>query len=465
MVMSRLRVTLINLGASVLLLASVPVKLQAQVATDGWNGVALSNTAQAQSYAIVDATQFGPGDICQMISSAFYKLLVNQSTPAHGIVVDARGVPSSALDCSQSSVNPWGVIDSVNIAARTTTVLLPAGTINISRTWLLPGSTHIVGEGPQVTTIHATGIQDIVEMGAASGLSCSGNSQIAPDCPGIVIEHLGLSGSATNGIVNCCSQERSQVRDVSISGVGTGFYISDKYAENPGPYSDITMSGVGMCLKIGPGSSPQLPNTRVIQGLRCTATSSPAIMIDSPNNRLEDISISGPSGDGILIGMNGPAPDNQLLNIRSTGFANAIHISSNTNGSFLPGCPYVGSTASDNGCDLTIASVSRIGGTTTILDSLSNATIQDSNVGLYILGEEVLNSNGGTNSKIGYTRFTTAKVNATSTPPIPAWLVGSVQPSGVCETGSLYSCTGSCSSGTVWECLGAGTSSSWRPIQ
>lgn len=459
------------IGHALTALAILKVALLAQgpppppLPTSGFNAVVLSDVGgsitKAPSYSFLDATQFGTGnDVCQLVRAALAAAVATPPLPT-GVIVDARGVASPSC-----TVNPWSALSSTSSFANI--VLLPAGTIPITSTWVLTDHTVLIGEGPGITTISGSGLTEIIDMGLESGLPCSNNlPTVAPDCPGIMVEHLGITGNGSGtGIVNCCSQERSLVKDVSITNVGTGINISDKYAENSGPYTNISMTNVNTCLKIGPGSA-QIPNTRVIQGLKCSTNStSAAITIDSPNNRLEDISISGSSTDGILIGKLGPAPSNVLINIRGSGFTNLVHISNNGTGTASnAGCPYFGSTQSDNACDITIAGLTRSGsgGTATIYNELTGASVTDSTVALYAWGEQVVNSPSPT--RVGYSTFNTATGGGSS----PDWLVGSLAPTSSCVVGSLYSCMGAASSctaggtiGTVWECIGGG---SWKAIQ
>jgi hypothetical protein len=110
-----------------------------------------------------------------------------------------------------------------------------------------------------------------------------------------VIEHLGLMGTGSTGtnvgIKNCCAQEHSLVSDVLIANVATGIALSDSYAENSGPYSNITMSNVNKCVSIEQGSTGKpIPVTRGFHGLTCTlsstSNSSAAILIDGSDNSL-----------------------------------------------------------------------------------------------------------------------------------------------------------------------------------
>jgi hypothetical protein len=458
--MKKSRLALLCLSAYVFVIALFPAQAQ-----NGWNAVVHSNSgstiATVGSYDLVDASVFSGGNLCQQIYNVFVSY---NNTNANGIVIDARGISGSALTCS--SVNPWAYLTG-SYGPFANVVLLPAGTITIQTTWELPDNTVLVGEGPTATTIAAaSGLTgDMIDMGNESG--SFGCDTSPADCPGIVIEHLALNGNGSvNGIVNCCAQELSRVTDVLIENATTGLNISDKYAENSGPYSNLKILNVNTCLSIGPGATAGIPNTRGVHGLNCSVNSgtTPAITIDSPNNTLEDITISGSTNqDGILIGSQAAAQSNTLYNVQGTGLKNVIHISGTTP-SNASNCP----NTKANVCDITMAAISNSGSTTTIQDDLISTTqgIQDSTVALYVVGEAVQNIASGSTSNIGYSRFTTATVSGNT----PTWLVGSTAPTSSCAVGTLYSCTGTstqCTSGsftgTIWECVGGSTP--WKKIQ
>lgn len=473
------RVLDIAVGVVVTVTLAITANAQNPQTPEGWNASVYSgNVVPSPSYAVVDATQYQGSDICALINKVFFTY---NAITSNGIVVDARGVPSSALNCS-SGTNPWSNLISSGSSSFWNIVLLPAGTITINATWTLPNWTHLIGQGPNSTVIQAaSGFgSHMIDMGAESGLPCSPGG----DCEGIVIEHLGLLGSgAVNGgygIVNCCAQEQSRVNDVSISSVKTGLWLSDRFAQNSGPYSNLTISGVNTCLAIGPATTQvsglyTMVNSRGVHGMTCAVNSSntPAITIDGPNNSLEDISISTSSTgeDGILIGAQGPAQGNTLLNIQGSGLKNVIHISNHTNGGTtgsLGSCPFYTSSPVTvyNVCDLTIFGVARSNGTNTVQDDLwccsNSATITDTTLAMYTLGEIVVENSDNITSNIGLSRYTTATAtgNTNATP----WLVGNTAPSGTtCKVGTLYSCTGSSCAGTLYECLGGGTT--WKIIQ
>jgi hypothetical protein len=280
----------------------------------------------------------------------------------------------------------------------------------------------------------------------------------------------GLNQSNVNGIVNTSGQELSYVEDVAFSNItGTALSLlsnNSGNSQNSGPYSNLTMSNVGTCVKISATITGPF-DTRGIHGLSCSTSSlsGAAIYVDGSNNSLEDISLSGANGtntDGILIGLNNAAQNNLLFNIHGSGFTNLIHISNSSgNENNQSNCPAVANNNQNpavfNVCDITIMGVTNGtsgSGIATIYDQVSNNTkLSDSNLGMYILGEPVQSGSTGTNDTfLGYSHFTTS-LNW------PTWLVGTSSPSGGCHVGSLYSVT-SGSGKTLWECEPTG----WQPV-
>jgi hypothetical protein len=394
-------------------------------AQKGQNAV-MSGTTQAPSYAFVDATPYGL-NICKAITQAF-----TDYSSAGKIVIDARGLSGTALTCATTDTNPWHGTSLASI------VLLPAGTITIYNTWILPSDTRLTGDGPTLTAIQAgTGFTtstdpDIIDMGSTTGSNC-GNPV---DCQAVVVEHLALvnqNTSATiNGIVNCCSQELSYVDDLALSNItGIGVEITGG-GGNSGPYSHLTFSGSGTCISIN-GS----PQTRGIHGLTCISSGSSGalVYVDARNNSLEDVYLQGGSAqDGIRIGYNAAAGNNIFLNVRGSGLSSVIHIPNNSNVS-----------------DLTFVGITRSSGTNTITDELTSSVstpLMDTKVGMYLIGEPVQASG----FPVGYSRFTTStSVN------FPTWIVGPNVPTNPCVTGSLFSCNstlGNCVSPTktLWGC-------------
>jgi hypothetical protein len=415
-----------------------------------WTALGSSANRVTKTFAMVDAREFG-GDICARIRASIIQTYYSGGPNYnYGIVVDARGVgPGTIQSCSDS---PWDL----SVQPPATVVLLPSGTITISNTWTMPAQARLVGEGPGLTLLKATfSGADMIDMGNST--LCPPGS--ANDCPAIVIEHLALSGnshSAVNGIVNNNAQELSYVNDVSFSNItGTALSLASQFTWNSGPYTNLTMSDVGTCVNIdGP------PGTRGIHGLTCGTNSSSgaAIYLNASNNSLEDISLSGSNTDGIQIGGDASAlaHNNVLFNIRGTGFTNLIHIENNTGTTNCPGQTSVSGPTVNNVCDITILGVTN-GSGNTVYDQVSNTTLTDSNLGMYILGEPVQYGTGSSTNNVflGYSHFTTS-LNW------PTWLVGTTQPSPLTScpsVGSLYSVT-SGAAPTLLEC----ESSGWQTV-
>jgi hypothetical protein len=334
----------------------------------------------------------------------------------------------------------------------TNIILLPPATIVLSAPWILTSDTRLVGEGTDLTVLRAgfTGA-DMIDMGSfgppMTGVCPWDPVHSISDCQAVAIEHLTLDGnnnSNVNGIVNVASQELSYVNDVKLLNItGTGLTISSQSAVNSGPYSNIYFSGTGACLNIN-----STYDTRGIHGLTCITNANPGILVDGSNNTFEDISIQVPTNgpfvpDGILVGSHQPAQGNVFINVQGgpANLGNLIRISNAlTNGVA-------------NATDTSIMGITSTA-TVTVQDDLNSKTLADRYVGMYVLGEAF--SAFGT-SGVGYSRFTTS-------PNVPTWLVGTSAPpssTGVCATGSLYSCTsslGNCTSAgtttTLWGCIG-----------
>jgi hypothetical protein len=466
------------------------VQAQCNSTTKGFNAVYQSCTQNHTqgSFAVVDATQYLGTDICNAIEQAI-NATYNQGTVwNYGIVVDARGI-NPTQSCASNPFDPT----LVPVIPPSTVVLLPSGTITITKPWTLPAFTRIIGEGPGTTILQAnfTGCSqstpcDMVDMGSINNYSaynCSNPSMVV-DCPGITIEHLGLNGnnqSNVNGIANTTAQELSYVDDVAFSNIpGTALSLlsipggsqNGGNSQNSGPYSNLTMSNVGTCVTIN--AAVGIPfGTRGIHGLTCsTSTSSgAAIYLYGPGNSLEDVSLTGSNTYGILIGTpnaTNAAQNNVLFNIRGTGFTNLIYISNfsstNSNQTNCPAKfnPAMGTPPVYNVCNITIMGVTNgTSGSTTINDLVSGATLTDSNLGMYILGEPVQSgsaSNHTNDTFLGNSHFTTSL-------KFPTWLVGSTQASGLAcpSAGSLYSVT-SGAAPTLLECDSSG-SLGWQPVK
>jgi len=421
--------------------------------TQGLNAVygTCNSTGTQGSIATVDASQFS-GDICSQIQASFTAYASSHNT--YGVVVDARGIgPGTTQTCTGG--NPWATWTA---GALPSVVLLPSGTIKISSTWAMPELARLIGEGSGVTILQATtSFGDMIDMGNTS--LCTNHD----DCPGIAIEHLGLSGG-TNGIVNNNAQELSYVEDVAFSDIsGNALWLDGSNAWNSGPYSKLTMSNVGTCVSIN-GTE----DTRGIHGLTCSTSGSSeaAIYVDGANNSLEDISIynTGTTTNGILIGDAAAAQNNVLFNIRGSGFTYLINLSgsksmSQTNCPGTGQLPNTGQIVAYNVCDITIVGVTnQTSGSTTIYDQVSGSTLTDSHLGMYILGEPVQYGSSN-NYFLGNSQFTTS-------PNSPTWIVGSNQQvSNACPSvGSLYSVT-SGPAPTLLECESLTSGLFWATVK
>jgi hypothetical protein len=269
---------------------------------------------------------------------------------------------------------------------------------------------------------------------------------------GISVEKLNLDGQgqSINGIVNQNAGDLSYVDHVNLYQIlGTGLLISGG-ASNSGPYSNITFdTGV-----LGGNSSTVcvqlsgLTGTHGIRGLTCHAeTHDPnaAILLDSSNNSIKDVTITG-FFDGIVVGSNAAAQSNVLMNINGT--------TKNPCGATCP-TPITEIHVSSNNTvnNLAIMGASNSGGpgTNTIQDDMTTTTLEDPYVAMYVLGK----SQGS-----GHPRFTTS-------PNTASWSVGPAAPTGSCASsagGSLFSNTGASITGfALWFCpVGGG---SWTHIQ
>jgi len=391
----------------------------------------------AASTAFIDASVLFQSDICTTI----YNIL--QPVTYSASVIDARGINGTAALTCPTNTTPW--LKGGTPLNKPSTIMLPAGTIQIPTTWTLPPSTHLIGVGSNITSGFTPGTT-LVAHSSFSGSAMMSFCTAA--CTGIGVENLTLDGQGQtiDGIDNANAQDLTYVDHVGLYRiVGTGLSVSG-IAKNSGPYTNITfdMGGAAGSASTHCASINGLASTRGIRNLTCISESGDlpaAVLLDSSSNLLKDVTIAG-FYDGILVGANAPAKSNVLINIIGDTSScqpicpnpiRAIHISSNQTG------------GSNNVSDLSIVGVGNDvpSGTYTIGDDLTGAQIIDPYVGLYVLGKLVNN---------GYARFTTSPSYAT-------WAVGTGAPSGTCTQGSLYSCTGgttTCKQNTtafaLWGC-------------
>lgn len=454
----------ISIAAMISLLSGLsvyPTRVEGQTqapSKEGQSAIYQSSTGVVNSQAFVDALPFynpPQNDICSVIN---YILITDfqGGGNSNGVIIDARGITStSPLPCLS---NPFaGLTNGANLSS---TILLPAATIQTTHAWVLPSNARVYGEGQGLTILQAkSGFADTDMIDLGSSGFCPGNPL---DCQGNGIEHLTLDAhglASINGIHNTGSEELSYVNDVALANVlGTGLWIDGGGADNSGPYSNIYFNGSGTCVRInGTGS-------RGVHGLTCitNVSSGPLVYLDAPNNSIEDVTLTYVPGngsgapDGILVGSQttgvSGAQSDVLVNITGNNLADVIHISRNTN--TQSNCTpqnFVTRVSVNNVCDLTVLGVANSGSTTTINDELTNTTLNDATVGMYIIGEQV--PTGGTSP--GNSRFTTS-------PSFPTWLVGSGPPGTSCSgTGSLYSDTSGTPGATLLTCVNG----SWKKVK
>ena len=407
-------------------------------AAEGNNAICtnLSGTGctTGMSAAFLDATPFASPtvDICATLFS-----IMNASTFIGGTVIDARGLTStnSKLTCTAATTDtPW--VQNTASVAKASTILLPPGNIQIAYSWATPNGTRLVGEGNGSTALSATLIQ------ATSNITTGFMLQMGTGCPSggctnVSIENLSLRGNGlagVGGITNSLSHELSYVRRVNLFGIaGTGLQVTTG-STNSGPYSDLTFTAsasTSVCASI----SGSTTTTRGIQGITCTGNGflpTNAILLDSPNNTIEDVRITGFTA-GITVGGNANVQSAALMNITGgTNVTNLIQISS-----------------AHAVTDLAIMGVFKNGATNAIQDletlPASKQLINDTTVGLYVIGEKM-------GTAAAYSRFTTSpNANAvTWSTGTSALTVGSACPS----TGSMYSNTHGVANSTWYVCTG-----------
>ncbi len=420
----------------------------------GYNSVWTSSPSRTSSSAFIDASVFtgpaGQTDICARINAAL------ESATTTGVVIDARGINStnSTMTCTSTNT-PWAYTSGSTTYApnRPSTVLLPAGTITISRTWILPDGTKIVGRGAgapgdSVTTIEASSTFTggwMIQMGPNSSnvpplIACSTTT----GCTDVSVEDLALNGgtkgASISGIINGQSRDMSYVRNVSMTQIGgTGLKVWS-LAGNSGPYTNINFdsgtigSSTTICAQVVSTATVNVP-TRGIHGLTCNSESSTspniAVQIDASNNVVEDVQISG-FEDGIVMGAtaNVSSTSNVVLNATgSSTVTDLIHLE--TTGTVE---------------DISLMGVSANGSAVTIKDDVSSTpSLSDSHIAMYVLGQSTPISSSGN----GYSRFTTS-----TSANVVTWGVGSSAPTTPCNKGSLFSLSPSSNNGNLYVCNG-----------
>jgi hypothetical protein len=484
------------------LLMSSPLVSVAQ--SQGNNAVWASSTSLAGSPAFIDASTFYTGstgpDICQVINGILNSATGYGTYPATGAVIDARGILTlpngmSGGGSQPCSINPFQSSGgSGTLVSVPSTVLLPASTLLVSVTWVLPSNTKIVGEG-QYTTLkaHSFTSGDIVDMCGSSG-----------PCTGVSIEHLNVSGpvctmtptsNSLNGIVNNYAQGGSYVNDVGTCDIGLTSLKITSNASNSGPYSNLSLnvantSSTSCSGGLG-GSCPACVDieaqTKGLHGVTCIGDKGVAggqgnskedagIYVNYSNNTVEDVHIEA-FWDGVEVGdTSASTVTNVVLSNVNGGqsvgpVTNVVHICGTThpNSGTFGTCAVAGTVT-----DVTILQATQDGDgnsdSTSVLDDVTGTSIAapsaaaSSMAGFYSLGEQVVSG--------GYSRFSTSP-SATNTTTlstmVPTWSAGGTMTSitgDSCSTpGSIYSNTDGGSTTSVYVCTYNGTTGYyWQPI-
>jgi hypothetical protein len=250
----------------------------------------------AGSSAFIDANALinNPGNQASDICDVIYKTLggiIQTSYTSLGAVIDARGVSGSALNCTKGS--PWSENGIYVTQPSPATILLPAGTITASFSWVLPTNTKLIGVAKGTGNSYV--LETTIKAGFSSGAVVQFGDGNCPSsgCQGISVEQVTINGNAqtVNGIENDNCGLLCYVDHVTMYQVlGTGLTVSGANATDSGPYSNITFDVGG-----SPASSTQCAQiigtsgTRGIHGLTCIASpdASNAVLLDASNNSLE----------------------------------------------------------------------------------------------------------------------------------------------------------------------------------
>jgi hypothetical protein len=428
----------------------------ADAQSQGQNGVYNSVTAVVGSSAFTDASMFATTppppnrNLCGVLNYILDP--THQLLPASGGVIDARGLPATGTSMTCTGT-PWSGITN----PPPSTILLPAGTIVIPATWTLPTGTHLIGVGESLGS--GTTIQATTAFASTAGPMIAFCSSA---CMGVSVERLSLDGlgGSIKAIMNQFAGEASFVDHVGLYQIrGTGLLVQGS-ANNSGPYSNITFDTGGYAGTTGTVCAQILNvvngsvsgETRGIRGLYCrseTNDAPAAVLLDSSNNFLKDVTIVG-FYDGIRVGSQGNAQSNVLMNIiGDTG----------PSGGATPVVTVHIPTSTNTVTDLSLMGIHNSGGANTfsIRDELTATYLSDLYVGVYALGKSPASG--------VYSRFTTSPSQSAVT-----WAVGQGAPTGNCGRGSLYSCTGTLSNCggqfALWACaLSSSNQLGWQGVK
>jgi hypothetical protein len=480
----RTRSTKAQLSAGILalliFLSASPSHVQAQAAAAGNKAVYNSGNSVAPSTVWIDASGFwssGSPDLCSILNG----ILLSSSYPSAGAVIDARGIYTTASGNPPGPINCTGnPFSGVPSNLPPSTILLPAGGINVSATWVLPSNVKLIGVSGgagNTTLVTNSSVTDVIDMGSSS--YCS-----SQPCSGISIEHVSIlaKGNALNAIVNNWAQSASYVNDVTIQDVTCAGLIVG--AADSGPYSNIyflTGHKSSSCAGNGGGAAVLYPlcvdieaQTRGVHGVTCNLTATgiqarqgAAIYVNASNNSVEDAHIET-FWDAVQVGDTASAVSNVVVanivggNNGSGMIQNIVHICGPHPASGGAPCNSEAGTVTD----VSVLQSTYLAGNSTetsVQDDVTGTSIPGSGgnslTSLYTLGEGV----GG-----GYSFFSTSPTatNTNGSTTGVNWGVAdnTINSGESCNTpGALYSNTKGGYMTSVYVCTFSGTLT-WLPI-
>jgi hypothetical protein len=470
---------------------------------DSTNVVASADWIDASAFWTKVNGHLALPDICAIIDN----ILTNNYSGKYpnGAVIDARGLYDS-VD-SQVTIACTGTpFDNVNTNPPATTILLPAVTIPISYTWVLPNNTKIVGLGSR--TALSANAADGTMLSASTSLTGymiemgSSNCPSPQGCTSVAVERLDLDGTQSStamGIDNTHSVDSSYVDDVNFHHFSlTGLHIA---AANSGPYSNVTYAAKSAATCNSSDACPMCVDleaqTKGLHGVTCLGNATtgqkvtsqygpPGIQVNASNNSIEDVHIEA-FWDGIEVGNTSTTqPIGNIVVSNVTGsesndcspcqVTNVVHI-----------CGQHPHDTTDFGeCQVTTGTVEDVtilqvtskvlssshAGTTTVEDDATSTSIQACftcelpfSTPFYGLGEP----DGGPTA--AYSRFAGNPAQSggnygPQTTPVPTWSVGSASINGTpCLTvGALYSNIVGSSGNIIYVCTYTSGGFVWKPI-
>jgi hypothetical protein len=191
------------------------------------NNAVYNTTCNSQGPAIVGSPAFIDAGVFASQASDFcgvIYVIISSNTiyPGAGAVIDARGLPGNtgiSMTCA-TGTTPWN--NGAAYVNKPSTILLPAQTVYIPATWILPNGTRVIGEGSTnpydaITAVPQTTIQASSSLTGAMIQFGDSSCPSPGGCLGVTLEDVTLNGSnlGINGIVNSNSQELSYAKNVT----------------------------------------------------------------------------------------------------------------------------------------------------------------------------------------------------------------------------------------------------------